>query len=281
MNPSPGDIYSDAEAKMNSFGDAKAKYTAAYDLFKKAGNEYKKVRNWVRAGDSFRKAADCMLHLSNIPEAADNAAESGRNYVKASNGLDKAIEAFNLAAHQYTECGRSIDSCKIFQEAGKLFDAKRPEVAIDFHKQASDLLKAQNREIDYFKEEKAIGDLLVKLSRYPDANKHFTKLGVDCVQAGDIPTAVECCMKGFFSALIIPDEILAMSSRDAISQGVTNWEEIPDIIFITTILHELRAKHYERLKTIIDDYSGSHPVDRSLKALFTALIASHQLKTHI
>ena len=281
MNPSPGDIYSDAELKMNSFGDAKTKYTAAFELFKKAGNEYKKVRNWLRAGDSFRKAADCMLHISNIPNAAENSAEAARNYVKAPNGIDKAVEAFNLSTHQYTECGRHIESCKIYQEAGRLLEAKRPEVAIEYHQKASELLRAQNRGVDYFREDKAVGDLLIKLAKYSDANKHFTKLGIDCIQEGDMKLAIEFCMKGFFSALILHDEILAMNTRDSISQSILHWDEIPEGIFMTNILHEVRAKHYDRLPGLLDQFSVDHSVDRSFKSLFSALVTSYQLKSQM
>jgi alpha-soluble NSF attachment protein len=149
-----------ADKKLRSssfwfFGSSETKYEEAAELYTRAANTFKLLKNWKDAANGFNKAAECHLSLQSKYEAATD-------YVNAANCLKKsdakeAIHYYKMAIGFYTDMGRFTMAAKYQREVAELYeyDLADLEGAIHAYQTAADWYGAEDapryilyREID-------------------------------------------------------------------------------------------------------------------------------------
>lgn len=279
MSYSPGDYFTEAERKMIEIspdGSTK-KYDDAAVLFQKAGTSFSKVRNYTRAGESFRRAADCMLHASKNEQAALFAAESGRNYVKDKEGEEKASEAFNLALQTYAELKKTIIADKLAIEAAKLFEgAKKYERAIHYHDIASQSYKAQNKTQDYFRERKAISSLYITAQKWNEASQNYENILTEMSEGGIEKNALEFGVRSIICLLAIADTTSARSANERFSTKNRLWAESDETKFVKQLIMTLVAMHVDDAERDCREFGQAHHYDLSFKKIIEGVTSKYK-----
>ena len=279
MSYSPGDYFTEAERKMIEIspdGSTK-KYDDAAALFQKAGTAFSKVRNYSRAGESFRRAADCMLHASKNEQAALFAAESGRNYVKVADGEEKSSEAFNLALQTYVDLKKTIIADKLAIEAAKLFEgAKKYDRAIYYHDVASQSYKAQNKTPDYFRERKAISSLYINAQKWNEASKNYENIFIEMTNNGMDKNALEFGVQSIACLLDIADTTSSRSANERFSTQNRLWVESDETKFVKQLIMTLVAMHIDDAERDCREFGQAHHYDLSFKKIIEGVIAKYR-----
>ncbi|OHT05390.1 hypothetical protein TRFO_05990 [Tritrichomonas foetus] len=277
MTLSPGDYFNEAERKMTELdtdGSTK-KYDDAADLFLKAGAAFAKGRNFLRAGDSFRKATDCMLHAGKLDKVATFAADAGRNYVKAADGEEKSFEAFNVALQAYNDLKKNVLADKLTLEAAKLFEQnKKYEKAVHYHQLVANSDKAQSKTQDYLRERKIISTILINAGKWKDAAKNYEELFVELSKTGIEKNALDFGVRASLCLLASGD---AASSRASNEKYVTYnklWLDSDESKLIKELVMDVVAKRTENMQAKGTEYSQRHSCDMSFEKIISGITAA-------
>lgn len=279
MSYSLGDYFAEAERKMIELlpDGSSQKYDDAAALFQKAGNAFSKVRNYSRAGESFRRAVDCMLHASKNEQAAAFAAESGRNYIKASDGEEKSFESFNLALQIYGDLKKTVLADKLTIEAAKLFEgAKKYDRAIHYHDLASQSFKSQNKTQDYLRERKAISSLYITAKKWEEASKNYENIFIEMSHDGNEMNALEFGVRSIACFLAIADTTSARSANERYSTQNRLWAESDESKFVKQLIMTLVAMHLDEAHTNCTQFAEAHHYDFTFKKIVEGVTAKYK-----
>lgn len=175
-------FYHQAEKKLTGFSlfSSKAdKNNDAGELFKKAANAYKSVRDFSKAGDSFLRAAKCFEFTQLFAESASTASDASRMLAKSSSQEDrqKSIEAIQMAVRLYKETNKSANAAKLLVELAQSYsEIEDNDNAIRTLREAVQLYLDENNEIQAATQMELIGDILLKSQQYSNAAVEFKKI---------------------------------------------------------------------------------------------------------
>jgi len=126
------------------FGDSKAKYEAAGELYSKAANSYKLAKKSTAAGDALIQAANCFLNSTTTKY------EAASCYVKAANSYKKdnlaaAVSSMTKAIEIYTDDGRFGQAAKYEKELAEMCEADNDiQSAMKHYETAADYFENEN-----------------------------------------------------------------------------------------------------------------------------------------
>lgn len=261
MDVSPGTLFEEGEAKMNELNNDPAykKYVAAADLFKRAATGYTKVRNYSRAGDSWRRMVDCMFHEGNLVEAANCLCEAARSYAKGHNCTQQCAECFRLGIKTYLEQDKKPTADKVMVEAAKLFEkAKCYDVALEFHQQALQHSLEQSITQYVYREQKSIGAIYVTTKRWEEASTHFISVYTRLTEETIMKDALEYGLLAVLALLAVPkpnDARLLAESNMKINR---TWETSEDGKLAHDVVLAYTSRNLDKTKALLDAYSKDH-----------------------
>lgn len=133
----PEDLIAKAEKKMNSgggflnsfFGSSQSKYEEASELYMQAANMYKLRKQGNLAGETFEKAASCLVmseytkdEASNVYVEAFKVFKSSENFEKAAENLNRAVEIFTLKGNFRRAASFEFELAQLYETDLKQFD---------------------------------------------------------------------------------------------------------------------------------------------------------------
>jgi len=159
----------EAEKKLKGFswfGDSKAKYENAGELYTKAANCWKLAKKSVAAGDALIQAANCYMNSTTTKH------EAASCYVKAANSYKKenptaAVNSMTKAIELYTDDGRFNMAAKYEKELAEMFEADND---------VQNAMKHYETASDYFENEgspSSANNCLLKVAHFAASLQNF------------------------------------------------------------------------------------------------------------
>lgn len=278
MSMSPGDFFAEAEHKMNelSTGDSDAKYNTSAALFREAAKGYVKANNMKRAGDSYRRIADCMLHISKLQEAIDAASEAGKCFAKSDKTGAECVEAYRMAVNTARDSAKNNSlAVRLLLEAAESFKTLNlSKECLDFHVEAGDMYRKMGRTQDRIRQDCVIGELYVNAKMWTDAAKHYENMFNEWVKEGIEESALD---QGLFSALCqlaIPETVLARKTQERCGQNNRLWATSPQTKLIKSLLLSLAQRKYDQIEVIAKKYNDEHEIAPVFMTIMSAVSAT-------
>lgn len=279
MSLSPSDYFTQGERKMSELttdGTTK-KYDDAAILFQKAGTQFSKARNFLRAGESYRRATDCMLHSKQLDQAANFAIESGKNYAKAKGGSEKAFEAFNIALQMYEQLNKTVLANKLTIEAAKIFESnKEYDKSIHYHELAVQSYKAQNKTQDFLREKKAICTLLILSNKWKDAATIYEQLFVDLSSQGIEKNAIEYGVFCILCHLANHDTVTTRATNDKYGTINKIWSSSEESQFLKDLVMQLVAKNVAQVQSICKQFNDKFKYGTTFDHIVKSLMSTYK-----
>jgi len=120
------------------------KYEDAAELFTKAGNAFKILKQWREAGDAFIRAADSQKQTESPNDSVNSFVEAGNSYRNVS--VVDAIQSYQNAINIYNESGRFSQSARYYKEIAELYEQdSNIALAIENYQQSADIQSSENK----------------------------------------------------------------------------------------------------------------------------------------
>lgn len=277
MSMSPGDFFAEAEHKMNELsGDSDSKYSTAAALFREAAKGYVKANNFKRAGDSYRRIADCMLHISKLQDAIEAASEAGKCFGKSDKTSAECLEAYRMATNTARDSAKNDSlAVRLLLEGAECFKAlNMSKECLDFHIEAGQMYRKLGRTQDRIRQDGVIGELYVNSKMWTDASKHYENMFNEWVKEGIEESALD---QGLFSALCqlaIPETVLARKIQERCGQTNRLWATCPQTKLIKSLLLALAQRKYDQIEVIAKKYNDEHEIAPVFMEIMTAVSAT-------
>jgi len=177
-NPKAAKLQADAEKKASKFdwfgaNKEKNKEDAA-ELFIKAAAQWKITKDFKKAGDCFKRAAECCMAAENAIEANNYWKEAGKCYRHINSKL--AIDAYNNAINYFKENDKFSQAAKLMEEIGDmLYEDGKLEEAIEQYENCADLFEGDNDQTNANKRWVIVADVCAQLKKYERAIQLYEK----------------------------------------------------------------------------------------------------------
>jgi len=177
-NPKAAKLQSDAEklaSKFDWFGATKDKNQEdASEGFIKAGAQWKQTKHFQRAGDCFKRAAECLMCVGNQVEANTQWKEAGKCYRNIDSNL--AIDAYNHAIQHFLDEGKFTQAARLHEEIAEMLneDAKYEE-SIQQYEKAIDYYETERDDTSANKRILIVAHMSAKIKKYDRAIALFEK----------------------------------------------------------------------------------------------------------
>lgn len=238
MKRSPHDIFNEAESKMNMLTlEGKTRYFMALDLYKQAGLAFKNAHNYQRAGDSYRRAVDCCFHLNNQKDAAINASEAARLYVRSPATHKKAEEALGVAIKFLCNNDGFTDAAKLLTEFAQTYENQRKyENAVQSLQHASKIYYENNMEFDSNRVDRQIGALLVSQQKWAEAGAHYTEFALKLGKNGTVIEPSDLAAKAVLCTLLATGPMQARENVNKFNNNISGWTTSADYGYVNDII---------------------------------------------
>jgi alpha-soluble NSF attachment protein len=258
-------FFRDAEKKLESFSlfNKKGKYSDAADLFVKAGNSFKSIREWEKAGSAYGRAVDCWLQLNSLNDAAQCAADSGKMYAKTPETAKEAIAAFRQAVQIYRENSKPTNAAKLLVEAAKLFqEGGDLDSAIEALTDAAQLYDDENQPLQAVTQLSAVADLKSMQKKWLDGAKAYKEVGLRrCKDRLTQMAAGEPFTRSVLCQMAGEDSVGAEQLLAEFATAYPGWERSREYAMLVACLKAWDEKNPEAFSTAVAEYDGIKRLD--------------------
>ena len=186
----------------------------AQELYQKAGNQFKLVKEW-------NDAADCYVQYAFCSQKLEMPSEEAQGYVEAANCLRKvstqnSLEWYEKAIQIYSNTGRYQQAAKLLKTIAEALEQdEKVDQAVEYYSKATDMFEMDEHSKSAISQCKVkLGELYAKVGRYLEAAQifekegekalanhllqfgardHFLKAGILYLATGDAVTATIAC----------------------------------------------------------------------------------------
>ncbi|XP_043934841.1 alpha-soluble NSF attachment protein isoform X1 [Protopterus annectens] len=181
-------LIAEAEKKVKSsqsffsglFGGS-SKLEEACELYARAANMFKMVKNWSAAGNAFCQAAKLHLQLQSKHDAATSFVDAGNAFKKAD--PQEAINCLNRAIEIYTDMGRFTIAAKHHISIAEIFETELVDIdkAIAHYEQAADYYKGEESNSSANKCLLKVATYAAQLEQYQKAIEIYEQVGTSAM----------------------------------------------------------------------------------------------------
>jgi len=218
------DLMARGESKLNEFvmplfGSKSLKYEEAAEIFEKAGNTFKRAKQYNESSNAFKQAAKCHLRLNNKYDAAGV-------YVKASGMMKKesvpiAIELLHLAIELYVDEGRFLMAAKHHIDLAELYEEENDFVrAKQEYRTGAEYYEDEGNPATGRKSLLKVAEIAATMGEYPEAIEIFETVGRDSLSNELTQFSAK---KHFFAAGL---SVMCTLDTVAIKRALDNYSSI-------------------------------------------------------
>jgi alpha-soluble NSF attachment protein len=266
MSSRGDEFFASAEKKLTSFSvfNKNGKFTDAAELFIKAGNSYKSVREWAKAGHAYTRAADCHIHVNNLADAAGCAADSGKMYAKDPEHSKDAITAFRQAVQFHRENSKPTQAAKLLADAAKVFQETGDlDAAIEALNDAAQLYDDENQPMQAVTHLSAIADLLSMQKKWLEAAKAYKDVGIRrCQDRLTQMVAGEFFLKSVICQLAADDSVGGENLLREFVGTLPGWERSREYGMLAGIVQAVNDRAPDAFATAIQEYDQVKRLDK-------------------
>ncbi|OHT04945.1 Alpha-soluble NSF attachment protein [Tritrichomonas foetus] len=259
------DFFQQAEKALTKFRlfGKNQKWTDAAELFQKAGNSFKSIRNWTRAGDSYTRAAECLQAADQLNEAATVAADAGKMYSKQPETSAKALESFNLAVRIYRENSKPTNAARLLCEAAKVFQEQKDlDSAAKAYSDAAQLYDDENQANQAAQQLAILGDIYSEQKKWVEASNVYKdvanrRLADRLTQLA----AGEYCTKSVICRMAADDVVGAESLLHEFVAAYPGWERSREYSMLDMCAKAINDRDSEAFSTALAEYDQFKRLD--------------------
>ncbi|XP_073178391.1 alpha-soluble NSF attachment protein isoform X1 [Lepidochelys kempii] len=150
----------------------------ACDIYARAANMFKMVKNWSAAGNAFCQAAQLHLQLQSKHDAATNFVDAGNAFKKAD--PQEAINCLIRAIEIYTDMGRFTIAAKHHISIAEIYETELVDIekAIAHYEQAADYYKGEESNSSANKCLLKVATYAAQLEQYQKAIEIYEQLAI-------------------------------------------------------------------------------------------------------
>lgn len=255
------EYYLKAEKKLKSwaiFSSKESNIEEAAELFAKSANYFKISKDWVKAADAFKRAAN--LKTFDTINYLLNAASCFKHI----RNLNETFECYKQAHNEALNLGKYKDAAKYLKEIAELYENDGDILkAINFYTQAIELYESEH-ENNYFCLLKIAHYMSTKeINKYNEAIKIFEKL-VDTSINNNLQKFKinEYLLKACLCSLTLGDLIGTKHNLELYYDRNASFETSPEGIFIQSIINCIDSYDIENFTNIIINYDQIYPLDK-------------------
>jgi alpha-soluble NSF attachment protein len=254
--------YEKAEKKLNSWWPSSTRSEEAAELFEKAANSYKIVKEWDNAGESFVRAADCMMKTSPW-ESAIFLTNAGNCYKKCF--PMKARDAFKEASGIYLDEGKFIQAAKMLREIADIYEKEiMINEAIDSYKEAAEIFENENAISD------ANACLLLAadrmafkvVGRYEDAMLLYEKIADRSIDSNLLKWKVkDHLFRAALCMFALGDVVGSKRTLDKYEERDAGFASSREGKFLRLLLRALESYNAEEFTNAVVEFDSISPLD--------------------
>uniref|UniRef100_A0A8C5R122 NSF attachment protein alpha n=1 Tax=Leptobrachium leishanense TaxID=445787 RepID=A0A8C5R122_9ANUR len=176
-----------------------SKVEEACELYARAANMFKMVKNWNAAGSAFCQAAQLHLQVSSKHDAATNFVDAGNAFKKSD--PQEAINCLLRAIEIYTDMGRFTIAAKHHISIAEIYEAELVDIekAIAHYEQAADYYKGEESNSSANKCLLKVATYAAQLEQYQKAVEIYEQVGTSAM---DSPLLKYSAKDYFFKAAL-------------------------------------------------------------------------------
>ena len=282
MSSRGAQYFADAEKVLKKFSifDKNGKFSDAADLFMKAGNAYKSIRDFNNAGESYSRAGDCFQHINSLNEAASAYADSGKMFAKDEANRQKAISAFDRAQRMYRENSKPLNAARLMEEAAKLFqDNNDLDSAIQSLSDAAQIYEDEGSIQQSLNVLVQVADHKATQQKWIEAAQLYKDIALK--KMDDRLTALlasEFCTKAILCQLAAGDFVGAKIYIDNFLAKNPSWDRSHEFNMIQTLIKAIEETKPDDFAQAVYDYDQIKRLDNWMTS--TLLLIKKQIEVN-
>lgn len=266
MSKRGDDFMKQAEKKLKGFSlfNKSGKFADAADLFMKAGNSYKSIRAWDKAGDAYFQASECFMNCDSLNESASAAADAGKMFGKQPETREKAIESFRKAVQVYRENSKPTQAARLLVDAAKLFQENEDyEGAVATLMDAAQLYDDENQPMQAATQLTQVADIKSLQKQWVEAAKLYKDVAMRRMSdrltqlaAGEFFTKAVICQ------LAADDIVGGQNMCTDFCNSSPGWERSRECIMLQAIMNAINDRDPDAMSQAIYDYDQIKRLDK-------------------
>jgi alpha-soluble NSF attachment protein len=213
------------------------------------------------------------MHIEDLPQSAQTAADAGQMYAKTPETADKAIEAFRRAVQLYRENSRPSNAARLLCDAAKLFqESGDRDSAISALADAVVLYDDEKQPVQATSQLVIIADLLAQQKKWLEAAAKYKEVAER--RMGDRLTqlaAGEYFMKAGLCQLAGEDSVAA---QNTVNDGVlknAGWERSREYVLLVAAVKSYEERDAEAFSQACAEYDQIKRLDNWMTEVLTII----------
>ncbi|XP_029352017.1 N-ethylmaleimide-sensitive factor attachment protein, beta b isoform X2 [Echeneis naucrates] len=267
-------LMADADKKVKSsgsflggmFGGGHHKVEEACDMYCRAANMFKMVKNWSgafgSAGNAFCKAARLHMQLQNKHDCATSFIDAGNAYKKSD--PNEAIKCLNAAIDIYTDMGRFTIAAKHHISIAEIYESDLVDIekAIAHYEQAADYYKGEESNSSANKCLLKVGAYCAQLEQYQKAIEIYEQVGANTM---DNPLLKYSAKEYFFKASLchfIVDELNAKIAVEKYEEMFPAFSDSRECKLLKKLLEAHEEQNSEAFTEAVKEFDSISRLDQ-------------------
>lgn len=254
-------------------GGSASKLDEAQQIYTRAANQFKSVKQWEQAGNAFRNAARLQASngLSLRHEAAQSLVDAGNCYRKVN--ADSGLDAYKEAIEILTDMGRFTMAAKHLVSCGDIHNENRDFVrAVEQYQKAADYFKSEESHTTADKHVVKAADLLCsELEQFKQAQEIYEVVGSRCADQSLLKYSAK---DHFFKAALCHmniDVINAQQALERYSNILPSFQDTREFNLLQKLVKAMDESKVDDFTEAVQEYDNiSRLNDLTAKLLLTA-----------
>lgn len=265
MSTNGSSYFQQAENALNKFRifDKDKKWTEAAELFKKSGNSYKSIRDWVHAGESYLRASECLEKVNELDEAAMVASDAGKMFSKQHETVDRALKSYMTSIRYYRENSKPLKAAQLLVEAGKIFlEQNEVDESIKVYEEAAQIYEDENQPLRESQQLAIVADLYCSQKKFIESSDIYKKIAIN--HMNDRLTQLssgEYCVKSVICRMAADDVVGAEKLMNEFVDLLPSWEKTREFSLLEACVDAINNNDSKAFSNAVAEYDQFKQID--------------------
>ncbi|OCT77710.1 hypothetical protein XELAEV_18028804mg [Xenopus laevis] len=257
-------------------GRGNTKVEEACEMYARAANMFKMVKNWTAAGNAFCQAAKLHMQLQSKHDAATSFVDAGNAYKKAD--PQEAINCLNAAIDIYTDMGRFTIAAKHHITIAEIYETELVDIekAIAHYEQSADYYKGEESNSSANKCLLKVATYAAQLEQYQKAIEIYEQVGASTM---DNPLLKYSAKEYFFKAALchfIVDELNAKLALEKYEEMFPAFTDSRECKLLKKLLEAHEEQNCDAYTEAVKEFDSISRLDQWLTTMLLRIKKSIQ-----
>uniref|UniRef100_A0A8C5N0U7 NSF attachment protein beta n=1 Tax=Leptobrachium leishanense TaxID=445787 RepID=A0A8C5N0U7_9ANUR len=252
------------------------KVEEACEMYARAANMFKMVKNWSAAGNAFCQAAKLHMQLQSKHDAATSFVDAGNAFKKAD--PQEAINCLNAAIDIYTDMGRFTIAAKHHITIAEIYETELVDIekAIAHYEQSADYYKGEESNSSANKCLLKVAGYVAQLEQYQRAIEIYEQIGTSTM---DNPMLKYSAKEYFFKAALchfIVDELNAKLAVEKYEEMFPAFTDSRECKLLKKLLDAHEEQNSDAYTEAVKEFDSISRLDQWLTTMLLRIKKSFQ-----